>query len=122
MLEENGLLVTKGNWQKPLQSLLEELPGHENKLSGVCSSVQPMVREIRNMVAHENADVIGDEVWTRIRALHVWLIMHCFTVRVLSATKHIPSLVKFAHRFETSNLNYPGIYVHITYNSHYCGL
>ena len=34
----------------------------------------------------------------------------------------IKSEVKFDLRFDSSNPNYPGIYVHIAWNSHYGGL
>ena len=34
----------------------------------------------------------------------------------------VASEFKFDLRFEISNLNYPGIHVHIAYNSHFCGL
>ena len=77
-------MVTKGDWPKHLQKVIVKYPEIQQELRGLPYSMASMVRVVRNMVAHQKAEVIGDEVWTEIREEFKWFIMKCFAVRVLS--------------------------------------
>ena len=93
-------MVTKGDWPKHLQKVIVKYPEIQQELRGLPYSMASMVRVVRNMVAHQKAEVIGDEVWTEIREEFKWFIMKCFAVRVLSTPlRSNPTLHEFALAF-----------------------
>ena len=101
LLEENSLMVTNGDWPKFLKEINARYPEIQQDLCGLPFSMAPMVRVIRNMVAHEKAESISDAVWTEIRQSFQWLIMRCFSVRVLASLpqEQEPTLWEFALAF-----------------------
>ena len=100
LLEENGLIVTKGEWKATLRAILEKYPKCEEKVNDESCSVVALVRVVRNLVAHNDPDDYECQLLAELRMAFDWLLMHCFSFRVLHILHHDPTLSLFATTFQ----------------------
>ena len=106
LLEENGLLVTKGEWKATLRDILEKYPNCVETFSEQSCSIVALVRVVRNIVAHRDHQDLSDVLFSEIRNAFTWLIMHCFSFWVLHIMPHEPTLSLFATDFQSYKKTY----------------
>ena len=99
-LEENRLVVTKGEWKEAMRKIMEDHPNCTQKVEGLDSSIFELVRVFRNEMGHVDPSEYEYALFQQVRATFGWLVMHCFQHRIrFILPDPDPTITLFAESF-----------------------